>query len=158
MAHHRTDYAATRRAFRREVPERFNWAFDAWARDPGNLTPLWVLADGRPRRFAFAELAEHSRLFANVLAGRGGGPGERMPVVLSRVSAWWKILLRYLRSLAISVPGTTLLIPMDSQYRRAVSEASVVVTDEDNTWKVDQVLAECPSVRHRIAVGRAGGG
>jgi acyl-coenzyme A synthetase/AMP-(fatty) acid ligase len=161
MAHYMTDYAATRRAFRLEVPERFNWAFDtfdSWARDPGKLAMLWVSADGQPRRFTFAELAERSRRFANVLAGLGVGAGERVLVVLPRVSAWWEILLGCLRGLAVSVPGTTLLTPKDIQYRLAVSEASVVVTDEDDTWKVDRVLAECPSVRHRIVVGRAGGG
>jgi len=161
MANYMTDYAATRRAFRLEVPERFNWAFDtfdAWARDPGKLALLRVSADGQPRRFTFAELAERSRRFANVLAGLGVGPGERVLVVLPRVSAWWEILLGCLRGLAVSVPGTTLLTPKDIQYRLGVSEASVVVTDEDDTWKVDQVLAECPSVRHRIVVGRAGGG
>jgi acyl-coenzyme A synthetase/AMP-(fatty) acid ligase len=161
MAHYMTDYAATRRAFRLEVPERFNWAFDtfdSWARDPGKLAMLWVSADGQPRRFTFAELAERSRRFANVLGGLGVGPGERVLVVLPRVSAWWEILLGCLRGLAVSVPGTTLLTPKDIQYRLAVSEASVVVTDEDDTWKVDRVLAECPSVRHRIVVGRAGGG
>jgi len=161
MAHYMTDYAATRRAFRLEVPERFNWAFDtfdAWARDPDKLALLWVSADGQPRGFTFAELAERSRRFANVLAGLGVGPGERVLVVLPRVPAWWEILLGCLRGLAISVPGTTLLTPKDIRYRLAVSEASVVVTDEDDAWKVDQVLSECPSVRHRIVVGRAGGG
>jgi len=36
MAHNMTDYAATMRDFRLEVPPRFNWAFDTfdgWARD-----------------------------------------------------------------------------------------------------------------------------
>ncbi len=161
MARNMTDYAATRRAFRLEVPDRFNWAFDtfdAWARDPGKLALLWVSADGQPRRFTFAEMAERSRRFANVLAGLGVAPGERVLVVLPRVWPWWEILLGCLRGLAVSVPGTTLLTPKDIQYRLAVSEASVVVTDEDDTWKVDQVLAACPSVRHRIVVGRAGGG
>ena len=50
-----TDYAATMRDFRLEVPARFNWAFDtfdAWARDPSKLALLWVSADGQPRRFS----------------------------------------------------------------------------------------------------------
>jgi len=161
MARHMTDYAATRRAFRLEVPERFNWAFDtfdAWARDPAKLALLWVSPDGQPRRFTFAELAERSRRFANVLAGLGVGPGERVLVVLPRVWQWWEILLGCLRARAISVPGTTLLTPKDLQYRLTVCEASVVVTDEDGAWKVDEILAACPSVRHRIVVGRAGGG
>lgn len=118
MARHMTDYAATRGAFRLEVPERFNWAFDtfdAWGRDPGKLALLWVSPDGQPRRFTFAELAERSRRFANVLAGLGVGPGERVLVVLPRVPAWWEILFGCLRGLAVSVPGTTLLTPKDLQ-------------------------------------------
>jgi peptide/nickel transport system substrate-binding protein len=42
-----TDYAATMRDFRLEVPARFNWAFDtfdAWGRDPSKLALLWVSA------------------------------------------------------------------------------------------------------------------
>jgi acetyl-CoA synthetase/medium-chain acyl-CoA synthetase len=155
-----TDYAATMREFRLEVPPRFNWAydtFDAWARDPARLAMLWVSPDGSPRRFTYAELAERSRRFANVLAGLGVAPGERVFIMLPRVWQWWEIVLGCIRARAVSMPGTTLLTTKDIQYRLAVSDASVVITDEENAAKIDHVLAECPSVRHRIVVGRAGG-
>ena len=90
------DYAATMRDFRLEVPARFNWAFDtfdAWARDPSKLALLWVSADGQPRRFTYAELAERSKRFANALAGLGIAPGERIVVMLPRIYQWWEILL-----------------------------------------------------------------
>ena len=157
---HMTDYAATMREFRLEVPPRFNWAydtFDAWARDPARLAMLWVSPDGSPRRFTYAELAERSRRFANVLAGLGVAPGERVFIMLPRVWQWWEIVLGCIRARAVSMPGTTLLTTKDIQYRLAVSDASVVITDEENAAKIDHVLAECPSVRHRIVVGRAGG-
>ena len=156
-----TDYAATMRDFRLEVPARFNWAFDtfdAWARDPSKLALLWVSADGQPRRFTFAELAERSKRFANTLAGLGVKPGERVVVMLPRVYQWWEILLGCLRARTVSVPGTTLLTTKDITYRLNAAEASVVITDEDNTHKVDQVLAACPAVKHRVVLGRAGGG
>jgi len=155
------DYAETCRTFRLEVPARFNWAFDTfdgWARDPSKLALLWVSADGQPRRFTFRELADRSKRFANVLAGLGVAPGERVFIMLPRVYQWWEIVLGCLRASAVSVPGTTLLTTKDIQYRLGISEASVVVTDEENAWKVDQVLGECPSVKHRIVVGRAGEG
>src|SRR3990167_6833704 len=158
MAHYMTDYAATRRDFRLAVPARFNWAFDtfdAWARDPGKLALLWVSPDGQPRRFTFAELGARSRRFANVLAGLGVGRGERVLVVLPRVPAWWEILLGCLRGLAVSVPGTTLLTPKDIRYRLGVSEASVVVTDEDDTWKVDQGLAGGGWLEYAALMARA---
>jgi medium-chain acyl-CoA synthetase len=155
-----TDYAATMANFRIEVPARFNWAFDTfdrWARDPGKLALLWVSADGQPRRFTYAELGERSRRVANALTGLGVEPGELVFVMLPRVYQWWEILLGCIRSRAVSCPGTALLTPKDIRYRLQISDAAVVITDEDNVDKVDQVLAECPSVRHRIVVGRAGG-
>jgi acetyl-CoA synthetase/medium-chain acyl-CoA synthetase len=155
------DYAAAMRDFRLEVPARFNWAFerfDAWARDPSKLAMLWVSPDGQPRRFTYAELAERSRRFANVLTGLGVAPGERVFIMLPRVWQFWEIVLGCIRSRAVSMPGTTLLTTKDIQYRLALSDASVVITDEENAPKIDAVLAECPSVKRRIVVGRGGGG
>jgi acyl-coenzyme A synthetase/AMP-(fatty) acid ligase len=159
-ARNMTDYAATMRDFRLEVPPRFNWAFDtfdAWGCDSSKLALLWVSADGQPRRFTFAQLGERSRRFANILSGLGVAPGERVFVMLPRVYQWWEILLGCLRARTVSVPGTTLLTTKDIAYRLNAAEATVVITDEDNTHKVDQVLAECPTVKHRIVVGKAGG-
>ncbi|HYE92839.1 MAG TPA: AMP-binding protein [Terriglobales bacterium] len=156
-----TDYAATMRDFRLDVPARFNWAyetFDRWGRDPNKLAMLWVSPDGQPRRFTFAELGERSRRFANVLGGLGVLPGERVFIMLPRVWQFWELVLGCIRARTVSMPGTTLMTPKDIQYRLGISEASVVITDEENAPKVDQVLAECPSVRRRIVVGRAGGG
>jgi acyl-coenzyme A synthetase/AMP-(fatty) acid ligase len=160
MARNMTDYAATCRAFSLPVPDRFNWAFDTfdrWARDPAKLALLWVSPDGQPRRFTFAELSERSRRVANVLAGLGVAPTERVFIMLPRVYQWWEIVLGCLRARTVSVPGTTLLTTKDIQYRLGISDASVVITDEENQWKIDQVLPECPSVKHRIVVGRASG-
>ena len=154
------DYAATCRSFSLPIPERFNWAFDTfdrWARDPAKLALLWVSADGQPRRFTYAELGARSRRFAKVLGGLGVAPGERVFVMLPRVYQWWEIVLGCLRAQTVSVPGTTLLTTKDIEYRLNAAEASVVITDEDNHGKVDKVLAECPSVKHRIVVGRTGG-
>jgi acyl-coenzyme A synthetase/AMP-(fatty) acid ligase len=156
---HMTDYATSMREFRLDVPARFNWAFDrfdAWARDPAKLALLWVSPDGQPRRFTFAELAERSRRFANVMAGLGIGPGERVFIMLPRVWQFWEIVLGCIRARVVSMPGTTLLTTKDIQYRLTLSDASVVITDEENAPKIDHVLGECPSVRKKIVVGRAG--
>jgi len=155
------DYARTMREFRLDVPARYNWAFDTfdtWARDPAKLALLWVSSDGQPRRFTFAELSERSRRFANVLAGIGVAPGERIFIMLPRVWQWWEIVLGCIRARVVSMPGTTLMTPKDIQYRLAISDASVVITDEENASKVDQVLGECPAVKRRIVLGRATAG
>src|SRR5207244_4390485 len=131
---HMTDYAATMRDFHLDVPARFNWAydtFDVWGRDPAKLAMLWVSPDGQPRRFTFAELGERSRRFANVLAGLGITPGERVFIMLPRVWQWWEMVLGCIRARVVSMPGTTLMTPKDIQYRLAISDASVVITDEE---------------------------
>jgi len=161
MARNMTDYAAACRDFSLPVPERFNWAFDVfdrWARHPTKLALLWVASDGQPRRFSFAELGERSRRVANIFAGLGVARGERVFVMLPRVYQWWEIVLGCLRACTVSVPGTTLLTAKDIQYRLGVSEASVVITDEENQAKIDHVISECPHVKHRIVVGRGGPG
>ena len=161
MSPNMVDYARTMREFRLDVPARYNWAFDTfdtWARDPAKLALLWVSSDGQPRRFTFAELSERSRRFANVLAGIGVAPGERIFIMLPRVWQWWEIVLGCIRARVVSMPGTTLMTPKDIQYRLAISDASVVITDEENASKVDQVLAECPAVKRRIVLGRATAG
>ncbi len=160
MARNMTDYAATCRTFRLAAPARYNWAFDTfdhWAENPSKLALLWVSADGQPRRLTYAELAARSRRFANALAGLGAAPGERVFIMLPRVYQWWEIVLGCLRARAVSVPGTTLLTVKDIEYRLNAAEASVVVTDEDNQAKLERALPGCPSVKHRIVVGRGGG-
>src|SRR5438874_13576821 len=106
MARNMTDYAATCRSFQLPTPARFNWAFerfDAWARDPAKLALLWVSADGQPRRFTYAELGERSRRFANVLAGLGVAPGERVCIILPRVWQFWEIVLGCMRARTVSM-------------------------------------------------------
>src|SRR5438128_7435311 len=155
------DYARTMREFRLDVPARYNWAFDTfdtWARDPAKLALLWVSSDGQPRRFTFAELSERSRRVANVRGGSGVAPGERIFIMLPRVWQWWEIVLGCIRARVVSMPGTTLMTPKDIQYRLSISDASVVITDEENASKVDQVLGECPAVKRRIVLGRATAG
>jgi acetyl-CoA synthetase len=148
MARNMTEYADAYRRFRLDVPASFNWAFDVfdgWARDPGKLAMLWVSADGQPRRVTFAELAERSHRFANVLGGLGVARGERVFVMLPRVAPWWEIVLGCLRGCAVSVPGTTLLTTNDIRYRLSVAEASVVVTDEENAPRPRRSPPSCRS-------------
>src|SRR5436190_1108609 len=126
MAPNMTDYMATRQSFQLQVPGRFNWAFDTfdrWARDPAKLALLWVSADGQPRRFTYAELGERSRRFANVLAGLGVAPGERVFIILPRVWQFWEIVLGCMRVRTVSMPGTTLMTSKDIQYRLAISDS-----------------------------------
>ena len=76
--------------------------------------------------------------------------------MLPRVPDWYDVVLGCIKLGAVPMPATTLLTPRDIAYRLNSAEASVVVVDAEATTKVDQVAADCPSLRTRVFL--AGGG
>ena len=151
-----TDYEATVRDFRLEVPDRYNFARDVighWASDPDKLGMLWLASDGRERKVTFREFDERSSRFAQVLQHSGVMPGDRVLVQLPRVPAWWEVLLGCMKAGAVAVPGTVLLTPKDILYRSGLSEGVAYVCDSDNAEKVDQVAGELPYLKNKFIVG-----
>jgi len=154
--HNMTDYAATVRDFKLEVPRHFNFArevIDRWAQDPEKLAMHWLGPDGGERRLSFRHFAERSDRFAAVLQRRGVRPGDRVMVQLPRVPERWEVLLGCFKAGAVAVPGTVLLTPKDIRYRTELAEGVAYVCDADNAAKVDQVRPECPSLRELFQVG-----
>jgi len=157
LAPNMTDYLQTRASFRLEVPETYNYArdvVDAWAaREPDKLALLAVRPDGGgARRFGFADLARSSDRAARFLAAQGVAKGDRVFVMLPRIPDWYDVILGCIKLGAVPMPGTTLLTPRDIAYRITRAEASVAVVDAEGTGKVDQVAADCPSLRTRICL------
>jgi acetyl-CoA synthetase/medium-chain acyl-CoA synthetase len=151
-----TDYEATRRDFRLQVPEHYNFAVDVigrWAKDPDKLAMLWLGADGSEQRLTFRHFAERSDRFAAALQRHGVRPGDRVMVQLPRVPEWWEVLLGCFKAGAVPVPGTVLLTPKDILYRTREAEGVAYVTDTEGAGKVDQVRGECPSLRELFLVG-----
>lgn len=151
-----TDYEATHRDFKLDVPPRFNFGRDVvgrWARDPSKLAMHWLGADGTERRLTFRDFDERSDRFAQVLQRRGVKPGDRVLVQLPRVPAWWEVLIGCLKAGAVAVPGTVLLTPKDILYRSDLSEGVAYVTDGDNAAKVDEVKGGLPHLRELFVVG-----
>jgi acetyl-CoA synthetase/medium-chain acyl-CoA synthetase len=154
--HNMSDYEATVRDFRLQVPEHFNFTTDVverWAADPDKLAMLWLAQDGSERRITFRDFAQRGERFAAVLQKHGVRPGDRVMVQLPRVPEWWEVLLGCFRAGAVAVPGTVLLTAKDIQYRTGLADGVAYVTDPENAAKVDEVRPECPSLRHLILVG-----
>ena len=153
-----TDYEATKRDFRLEVPERFNFAEEVigrWAQDPAKLGMWWLSHDaGRERKITFAEFAERSDRFAEVLQRSGVKPGDRVLVQLPRIPEWWEVLLGCMKAGAVAVPGTILLTPKDILYRSGLSDGVAYVCDADNAAKVDEVRGELPHLSELFLVGQ----
>jgi len=70
--HNLTDYEATVRDFRLEVPERFNFArdvLDFWARDRADAPALWWCDEAAHQRtFSFTQLSSRAKSPARAMA------------------------------------------------------------------------------------------
>jgi acyl-coenzyme A synthetase/AMP-(fatty) acid ligase len=151
-----TDYGATARGFRWAVPERFNFARDVvdhWAAAAGKPALLWCDDSGRERRFAFDEIARASCRFANLLAARGVGRGDRVIVMLPRLPEWQIAMVGALRAGAIPIPCIDMLTAKDIAYRVGHSGAVAAVTTAASTAK----FADAARLRLRASVGAADG-
>lgn len=150
------DYEETRRTFRWDVPEYYNFAVDTigkWATDPARPGMVHVDHEGRERTITFAEFAQRSDRLASALRQHGIGPGDRVLVVLPRVPEWWEAILGIMKVGAISLPGTTLLRPRDLEYRINASGAKGIITDPEVAARVDEVAGSCPTLTVPIVVG-----
>jgi len=153
-----TDYEETRRTFRLQVPDDFNFTrdvVDGWvARKPWKTALVAVDQAGDNRlEFTFADLSRASNRVTNALDGLGVDRGDRAFVMLPRIPEWYELLLGMARQGSVPMPGTVQLSAKDIEYRVNASEATVAVTDPEGAAKVEEVLDRCPSLKHLVVVG-----
>ncbi|GBF34089.1 acetyl-coenzyme A synthetase [Desulfocucumis palustris] len=154
--HNMTDYDKTYAEFKLEVPEYFNFArdvLDKWASDPGKLAMWWIDDYGNEIKKTFKELCDDSRKVCNMLSAQGVKKGDVVIIILPRLIEWWALNIACLRMGAVVSPGTTQLTAKDLMYRFQASDAVCVITDNALAPKVDEVIAQCPTVKSRIIVG-----
>ncbi len=136
------DYDETRRTFRLDVPERFNYTLDVvdrWAADaPDKPALVAIEPDGHTaHRYSFGDIAAGAHRAAHLLASLGVSRGDRVFVQLPRIVEWYEVLLGCFELGAVPMPGTTLLMPKDIAYRISAADATVAVTDAVGAERVD---------------------
>ncbi len=148
------DYEEARKNFRLEVPEHFNFGLDIidkWAEDHTKLALVSVSPDGQQaEKHSFWELKVASNRFANVLRGLGVGKGDRVLIMLPRISQWYIAILGMIKLGVVPMPATTLCTPRDIEYRCNQAEAVALITDSENAHKAEEAVASCPSLKHLI--------
>ncbi len=152
------DYEKTRREFRLDVPHRFNYTIDVVDRcareEPDKLALVAVGPDGRTAtRHTFGEMSRDANRAARFLAGLGVAKGDRIFVQLPRIPEWYATVLGCLKLGAVAMPGTSLLMPRDIEYRVNAAEACLVVTDAVGAGRANEVVESCPSLRAKVVVG-----
>ena len=152
VAPNMSDYEEARRSFKLDVPEFFNFGIDVvdqWAEDHTKLALISVDPSGEQcQKHTFWDMKVLSNRFANLLRGLGVGKGDRAFIMVPRIPQWYEAVLGMIKRGVVPMPATTLCTPTDIKYRLNRAEASVAITDFENASKVEQVVADCPSLKH----------
>src|SRR5215470_5915126 len=147
MASNMKDYHATRRDFRWEIPETFNFGADVVdrrAREANGLALIWANAQGEERRFSYADMAQLTARFASMLAQRGIRKGDRVLVMTPRIPEWQVTLVGCLKLGAVPIPCIEMLTAKDLAYRVRHSGARAILARAEQVLKFSGLLDEVP--------------
>jgi acyl-CoA synthetase (AMP-forming)/AMP-acid ligase II len=118
---------------------------------------------GRPavkhgaRALTYAELGEQVNRLANALAGLGLRHGERVALLMWNCPEYLVCDFAAATAGLVKVPLNHLLTRDECQFRIDDSEAAAVICDEHFAPMVEELVAACPSLRHRICITEGGG-
>ena len=152
-------YEEAWQGFRWHVPARFNIAQDVCDRhaaDPAGAARLALIyedADGGSVRYTFGQLKERSDRFAQVLAARGIGRGDRFAVLLPQRPETALAHLAVYKLGAIAVPLTVLFRRDALLYRLSNSGAKGIITSPDQLELLASLLPDLPELRTVVVVG-----
>ena len=150
------NYEETYQNFVLEVPEHFNFAFDVvdrWAEDHTKLALISVDPTGEhAQKHTFWEMKVLSNKFANLLLRLGLKKGERAFIMVPRLPQWYIAVLGMIKLGVVPMPATTLCTPHDIEFRLNRAEATIAITDLENASKIEEVVANCPSLKHILLV------
>ncbi len=137
------DYETACRQHRWEVPELYNIAADVCDKHPREkLAMVHEHHDGRVREVDWGELQDRSNQAANILAGLGVEPGDRVAVVLPPTPETAAIFFATWKLGALLLSMSVLYGDDGIRHRLGDSEPKVLVTDAANAGRFPEGLVE----------------
>lgn len=114
-----------------------------------------LIQDDRAR--TYREYEERTDRLAGGLLGLGLQFGDRVATYLNNSIELLESYTGIAKAGGVTVCVNAELTPREIQYIFQDSEAQIVITDEKHLDNVEQVLADCPSVRHVVVAGNQRG-
>src|SRR5436190_10065508 len=151
-------YAELYRAFRWDVPARYNMAqvcCGQWAGDRNRFALYWEDESGASAAYSFWDIQRAANRLSNALAALGVKRGDRVALILPQRPETAIAYIAIFQMGAIALPLSHLFGPDALEYRLSHAEASVALVEPTtiaNLWAVKDKL---PSLRHVIGVGGA---
>jgi acetyl-CoA synthetase len=144
------------RTFRIDVPGHYNFGFDVidvWAeKDRNKLAMIWLNQEGVEKKYSFRDLKNLSNQAANILIKYGVQKGDRVLIMLPRVPEWWIFVIALIKLGAVLCPCPTMLTPKDIRYRLNAGTFKMIITNVENSAKVEEVVTECSTLTCRLLV------
>ncbi|KPH80069.1 AMP-binding protein [Bosea vaviloviae] len=153
------DHQALRRAFRWQIPPRYNIAGDVcdrWAAlDPDRTAIVEVSRDWQVSPVSFGHLREASNRLANALRARGVARGDRIAILLPQGRCVLTAHLAAYKLGAIAVPLAALFGVDALAYRLGDCGAGVLITDAAGLAKTREIAEPLPKLRILISTDGA---
>jgi acetyl-CoA synthetase len=150
---HPASYDEMRRAFRWDVPPRYNIAADVLDKhDPARLAMLWEDWQGNERTLTFGHMQSLTNRTANALRAFGVEEGDRVAVMLPPLpEAAASFLATYkLGGILLSL---SILYGDDSiTHRLRDCSAKVLITDAANRERMDRIRDGLPDLKHVLVI------
>jgi acetyl-CoA synthetase len=154
------DYDALVRAFRWQIPERYNIGVDVctrWAKlVPDRAAILWKKPDDTIEPVTYGRLEEASNRLANVLVAKGVKRGDRVALVLAQGAAAAIAHVAIYKMGAIAVPLAALFGTDALAFRLSDSGARALITNGDGIAKLDQIRDQLGELSVVLSVDGAG--
>jgi acetyl-CoA synthetase len=154
-------YAALHAGFAWHVPEYFNIAdacCNRWAVLQSATDNVAVCAHKQGAEatfYTYFELKKAADALSHVLKGLGVQRGDRVAIVMPQRFETAVAYMAVFQLGAVAMPLSMLFGPEALEYRLQDSEAVVAIADESSMASLQQVRADCPSLRTVVAVGDA---
>jgi len=151
-------YAELYRAFRWNVPARYNMAHACcgqWADDRNRFALYWEDESGACAAYSFWDVQIAANRLSNALAGLGVKRGDRVAIILPQRPETAIAYMAIFQMGAIALPLSHLFGTDALEYRLAHAEASVALVEPTTLANLWAVKDKVPSLRHVIGVGGA---
>jgi acetyl-CoA synthetase len=151
-------YEELYRAFRWDVPERYNIAqacCGQWAGDRNRFALYWEDESGAMAAYAFWDIQVAANRLSNALAALGVKRGDRVALLLPQRPETAIAYIAIFQMGAIALPLSHLFGPDALEYRLNHAGASVAIVEPTTLANLWAIRAQVPGLRQVIGVGGA---
>ncbi len=151
-------YEELYRAFRWEVPARFNIAracCGRWAAERSRFALYWEDESGARAAYSFWDIQQRANRLSNALAALGVERGHRVALILPQRPETAIAYIAIFQMGAIALPLSHLFGPDALEYRMQHAEASVAIVEPTTLPSLWAIRDRLSQLRHVIGAGGA---